>query len=241
MDSSLYEEDDLMMIDEDSSSFASSNTASVATRSLAARRASGTTEAGRTAGNSVKASVIPSRNPTTITGTLNIIPNIGDTSDAESIIDNNHPRISSRTADDEDMTHFIPNMSHDDVFMNNMDTSSSTKLTDENKYLIPNIPDLFETNKLNKANIELLPKGKPQAPSAPMSRSESISSLTSEASLPAEAATWRTGVSPTETGSRASTKHRSSRRRRSSLKPHIKSKFADLTLQYIRDRLTGQA
>lgn len=175
-----------------------------------------------------------------ITATLHIIPNISDLSDVESIVDNNHPSI--------DNSNLIPDM--DDLYLNNLDRGNSkgTQGDDDNKYLIPDMPDLHYSPKKDKgddlsplpANSSYLkhrqvPGQEPRRDNLPdvstMSRSESMSSLASE----------RSGVSTYTSGVRDGKRSRTGgKRRRESLKPRIKAKFADNTLQYIKDRLEGR-
>ncbi|KAF2354023.1 hypothetical protein FHG87_015221 [Trinorchestia longiramus] len=251
--------------------------------------------------------------------TLNFQPNLGDNSDAESVVDN-----SLACAND------VPLVS-DNKILNNLDKETTVKLTDENKYFIPHIPDLFCSEKdckstasdcgqtassnisepvetpfllqhdggvtsgksfggsshrfpivenmsasrprdsfdgngsLRGENSRNLLRGTPLENKShnvsagrarprtegtpqtdllpPMSRSDSISSLASEVSSCAgEAGTRRrrsSGLSLTDEGG-TTTRLRSSKRRKSSLKPRFKSTFADATLQYIKDRLEGR-
>lgn len=240
-------DEDLLLIDEDSEqedSVTCSSTHSAAGRAPAA--AVGASP--RRGGNAVvMATQRGGGTSSPITARLHIIANVGDASDAESIVDNNHPTKELNTdnmnlipdMDDKniDIMNLIPDM--DEIYLNNLD-KGNTKLTEVNKYLIPDMPDLFEHHKptLNLNDVrstcrEPLPFS--SIPPPPRTRSDSVSSLTSDASLPA-GESRRGSYDPSVGGQ---TRRRSSKRPRPTRKPRLKSRFGDATLQYIRDRLQG--
>ncbi|XP_018008584.1 uncharacterized protein LOC108666259 [Hyalella azteca] len=184
-----------------------------------------------------------------VRATLNLLPCGTDVSDAESVTDNcmvDQGRDSAARSCDK--------------ILNNLNIET-VKLTDENKYFIPHIPDLFYPDKSDvpdaasnvgssrqqlpleseksrsRVRTSIRPPGEctfgrvgGDDPSS-MARSDSISSLASEVSSCAgDSAPRRRGEG----------EQRTSKRRRSSLLPRCKNSFADVTLQYIRDRLEGR-
>ena len=143
---------------------------------------------------------------------LHLIPNIEDTSDTESVVDNTKVTLRDNVS---------LNKSHG--AMNNLNKDSN--IEEDDRFLIPDMPDLFFPSK-------------PEASKSFASASKLSDSMSSLASIESEVGSIPSGdVTSTDFGSSRTGVRR---KKRKTLKPRIKNKFGDATIQYIQERLEGR-